>query len=211
MKKFVLSLCALVLVAAGSEAANADFSYSSVYDYGNGAGKRQPLSGSGSFGADYVNISKSDNQAFYDQFNLGGVGNLTSATLSITHNGNFDFVGFPGGFGEQWQAVGNNGKLIGTLSNSFYDYRTGSLITSWVTDTFVLGPDILDAINKSNPKYLGISFIEGSPGQNTFKLDSIALNTNVSSGPSSPVPLPPAILLFASGMVGLFGFRRKML
>lgn len=205
MKKFVLCLCALFLVVAGSEAAYADLSYSSVYDYGNGAGMHQPLSGGGSGGADYVTIIKSGSPAFYDQFNLGGVGNVKAATLSITHNGNFDIV-LPTGYGEQWKAVGNNGVMLGTLSNSFYDWNTGMLINSWVTDTIKLGPDALDAINKSNPKYLGISFVDGTLGQNTFKLNSVAL-----SATTSPVPLPPAILLFSSGIIGLAGFRRMTL
>ncbi|KAF0219897.1 MAG: hypothetical protein FD174_1621 [Geobacteraceae bacterium] len=205
MKNLVLCLCAFFLVAAGSEAAHADFSYSAVYEYGNGAGMHQPLSGGGSFGADYVTISKSGSLAFYDQFDLGGIGNLTAATLSITHNGNFDIV-LPTGFGEQWKAVGNNGVMLGTLSNSFYDWNTGTLITSWVTDTFQLGPDALAVINNANPKYLGISFVDGTLGLNTFKVNSVALEAT-----ASPVPLPPAILLFGSGIVGLAGLRRMML
>jgi hypothetical protein len=65
--------------------------------------------------------------------------------------------------------------------------------------------------------------IDWKPGENNLVLDSSAGSGNGGSIPnainyidpmvsytSTPTPIPPAFLLFGSGLLGLAGFRKKI-
>jgi len=195
----------LTLIAAGE--CHASYSTTVTYDYGSASNHSPVSAGNGGLGSDYLTIVKPDASAFRDTFSLTGLAGITAATISITHNGNFDTV-LPNGYGEQWQAVLNGTIPLGTLSNSFYDWTTGALITGWQTDTFTLNSAALMAINAASPSsQFTISFRDTTNGNNKFELANISVNA---TGDPVPTPLPAALSLFAPGLFGLAAFRRRL-
>lgn len=182
-----------------------------THGYGTDPGLLQPTGGTSL--SDRVLITRLDAPAFSDSFDLSGFGPVISATLTVTHNGNFDFIR-PDGLGEQWSVQGN-GALVaggGNLSNSFYDWDLGVPVTAWVTDTFSLGASLLAALNADPARRLTVSFLDRSfSTDNMFSLASLSLAvvTEDQQNPPSPVPLPGALALLGSGVTTLAVLRRR--
>ena len=206
----------LALITAGES--HASYSSTISYDYGSASDHSPTSPGSGSLGTDYIAIVRPDAALFSDTFTLSGFADVTAASISITHNGNFDTV-LQNGLGEQWQVVLNTNILVGTLSNSFYDWATGNIITGWKTDTFTLNNAALAAINASSPSPLiaSISFVDPTLGSgNNFKINNTSISATgdpsqtSDTGETTPTPLPAALTLFAPGLFGLAAFRRRL-
>lgn len=205
--KAIVGLIAFSLVACLAGKSHAYYSTTVTYDYGSASGHIPTSSGSGSLGSDYLTIVKPDVAGFSDTFSLAGLSTVTTASISITHNGNFDTV-LPNGYGEQWQVMLDNTIPLGVLSNSFYDWTTGTLITGWQTDSFTLSSAALNAINSASPTHqFSISFVDSTLGANSFTVNNVSVSAQ---GEPAPVPLPAALSLFAPGLFGLAAFRRRL-
>jgi len=205
--KVIVSLAVLSLAVCLAGESHANYSTTVTYDYGTASGHSPANSGGGSLGIDYLTIVKPDAASFSDTFSLTGLSSVTAASISVTHNGNFDTV-LPNGYGEQWQIMLDGTIPVGVLSNSFYDWTTGTLITGWRTDSFTLSSAALNAINNSSPSHqFTISFTDGTLGANSFTVNNVSVSAQ---GLVSPVPLPAALSLFAPGLLGLAAFRRRL-
>jgi hypothetical protein len=113
---------------------------------------------------------------------------INEARLSLTHRGNSRSSG------ENWFIGSEGGELIGRLSRS---------TSGWVTDRWVLGPDVLGEIESSNPWSLTVVIRETTGGTDTLYIDLSTL-----AGRYLPVPAPAAVLLLSTGLLGLIGIRR---
>lgn len=206
VKKTVLAMALTVGMAYSADRSEAAFTNSQTYLYGTGADMRQ-VAGAASL-SDRIEVAKSANPAFADSFSLNGLGTLLGATLSVSHNGNFDYLRSDN-LGEQWtvRVNGLDATSQPALSNSFYDWNTGQLITGWVTDTFTLSQSVINAINTDPAHRLTVSFLDRSSStSNSFYLSSITLASETTV--QSPVPLPAACLFFGSGLAGVALLRR---
>lgn len=206
--KATVSLIVLFLAVCLAGKSHAYYSTTVTYDYGSTSGHIPTSTGGGSLGINYLTIVKPDASGFSDTFSVAGLSTVTAASISVTHNGNFDTV-LPNGYGEQWQVMLDNTIPVGVLSNSFYDWTTGTLITGWQTDSFTLSNAALNAINNSSPSHqFTISFVDGTLGANSFTVKNASVSAQ---GAPSPVPLPAALSLFAPGLFGVAAFRRRRL
>lgn len=203
-----LSVIALSLALAAGGEAHASLAVNSTtisHQYGSTSVYSPTNSGNGGFGTDSLTIVKPDTSTFSDTFVLDAFSAVTSATISVSHNGNFAFVA-PGGYGELWRAL-VNGVVVGQLSNSFYNWATGSLISGWVTDSFTLNASALAAINDSPTRQAVVTFSDGTPGGNSFSLAGVTIEAQEEP---VPTPLPAALTLFAPGLLGLAAVRRRI-
>lgn len=204
-----LSVIALSLALAAGGEAHASLAQASTtisHQYGSRSVYSPTNSGNGGFGTDSLTIVKPDTSTFSDTYGLNAFSRVTSATISVSHNGNFAFAGGPGGYGELWRAM-VNGVEVGQLSNSFYDWATGSLISGWVTDSFTLDAAALAAINATSTRQAVITFSDGTPGGNSFNLAGVTIEAQ---GEPVPTPLPAALVLFAPGLLGVAAVRRRI-
>jgi len=205
MKVLICVFAISILMITSGESHASYGSATFTHDYGVTVSSPSNTGGGG-IGLDSVSVIKPDASPFSDTFTLAGLGGISTASISISHNGNFDFIG-PDGYGEQWQAMVNN-IPVGTLSNSFYDWKTGKLITGWVTDTFTLNSAVITAINALSPSPQAVvSFQDTTPGGNSFNVNSVSI---VATGDTVPTPLPAALALFAPGLLGVAALRRRM-
>lgn len=204
-------LAACITIMTSASPGDAALTTSWTRGYGTDPGLLHPAGGTSL--SDRVLITRLDMPAFSDSFDLSGIGPVVSATLTVTHNGNFDFIR-PDGLGEQWSVQGN-GVPVATsanLSNSFYDWNLGVPVTSWVSDTFNLGASLLAALNADPARRLTVSFLDRSlSANNQFYLSSMSLTvvTEDQQNPPSPVPLPGALVLLGSGTAALAALRRR--
>jgi len=205
-----ISLSLFVLAASLASPVQAALSSTVTYDYGTASTHVPTNSGSGAPNPDSVSIVKPDPAGFSDTFLFDGFATITQATISVTHNGNFDTI-LPTGYGENWQILLNGSPVSGgSLGNSFYDWTTGTLISGWKTDTFTLDDAALALLNNSGSLQAAvIGFTDPTLGQNTFLLHSISFSV---TGEPTPVPLPATLVLFAPGlfMVRLICRRQGM-
>jgi len=205
-----ISLSLLVLAAFLATPVQAALSSTVTYDYGTVSTHLPTSPGSGASSPDSVSIVKQDQTGFSDTFLFDGFATITRATISVTHNGNFDTI-LPTGYGENWQILLNGSPVAGgSLSNSFYDWTTGTLISGWKTDIFTLDSAALASLNSGRtPLTALISFTDPTLGQNIFSLHSISFSV---TGDPTPVPLPATLVLFAPGllMVRLICRRQEM-
>ncbi len=206
MKQYLSVITLSLALAAGGEAraSLAVDSATITHQYGSASVYSPTNSGAGGFGADSVIIVKPDSSSFSDTFTLDAFSLVTSATISVSHNGNFGFVA-PSGYGELWRAM-VNGVEVGQLTNSFYNWATGTLISGWVTDSFTLDAAALTAINASPTRQAVITFSDGTPGGNNFNLAGVTIDAQ---GEPVPTPLPAALALFAPGLLGVAAVRRR--
>ncbi len=156
---------------------------------------------------------------FWDTLTFSGVTAGETATLDFNVSGSFTDVGFGGAC---------EGYLIGLTSGSTCGSGSGS-------DPFGSGVTLLNASNSSETLSLTIPVANSTPTEVAFALGAAANNSlNVATadlydpphvtltlnGPgsytsasgkflTSPVPLPRAVWLFASGLLGLLGIARR--
>lgn len=97
--------------------------------------------------------------------------------------------------GSAFPGITYDDVLLTTLSFTATDVGTGSLQALGLTDNLFYGL-----------AYEIDSVIPGIPGWYDIN-DSLDITIN--SGPVTPVPEPPTIILIGTGLVGLAGFKRK--
>ncbi|MDA8364029.1 MAG: hypothetical protein M0Z84_09485 [Gammaproteobacteria bacterium] len=156
---------------------------------------------------------------FWDTLTFSGVTAGETATLNFSVSGSFTDVGFGGACA---------GYLVGLTAGSTCGSGSGS-------DPFGSGVTVLNASNPSETLSLSIPLANNTPTEIAFALGAAANNSfNIATadlydpphvtltlnGPgsytsasgkflTSPVPLPRAAWLFASGLVGLLGIARR--
>ena len=114
---------------------------------------------------------------------------LSSISLTLSHHGNSNSTS-----GELWIVYDSSRTLLGTLSDS-----TG---LDWVEQAFVVPVGIV--YQKGGGLWsFALKVQNSTPGAGPVIIDRSVL-----SGTYTPVPLPPALFLFGSGLSGLIFFRR---
>lgn len=193
MKKFLVFFFSVSLLFGTVSMASALPFGPVVHDY----------SGSGTYkGADYVALlAVPPGTNWVDTFLFPAVSppavGINSAYLEIRHVGNLSGPLNP----EVWILTEVSGDfMIGTLSQS------GSPLFNhnWVTDTFNLSANVINAITSSIPWQLTARLSEVTTLPDLLWVDKAAFG-----GDYEPVPEPAAMLLLGSGLVGLARFRRR--
>jgi hypothetical protein len=116
--------------------------------------------------------------------------NLDSASLSIKYS--------RANTGEQWSVV----SLYAAPELKIGDLQIRSN-QGFSIQQFTLSNYILKQIQDAGWK-LTIELREGTPGA-----DNLKISESVFSGTYSPVPVPPAVWLLGSGLIGLIAIRRR--
>lgn len=158
-----------------------------THDYG---AKLSPTKGDGPGGTDYWTLNDDNATRFSDYFNLRQFTSLTSVDITVNHKDNRNFA-------EYWKMEADNHALqVGWLSRSS---------DGWTPDNFSIDSSYFSNILDHGG--IGFHFSEFSLGDDQMKLDSIVFTV---VGETSAVPVPAALWLFGSGLLGLAGIRRKM-
>jgi len=152
----------------------------------------------------------------------GGAGNERSARFGIqNHAGTLRIFG----------AVENASQTInylayeaGSTAQLVWKYEWHSLSSDYVTISFALNPDVGSEPGAWTP--VGNTDLNGSTGHNGWHMDKVRVETNLdlASGwideirigttyddvVKPAVPIPAAVWLLGSGLIGLLGFRLKI-
>jgi hypothetical protein len=91
------------------------------------------------------------------------------------------------------------------LSGLSWSLLTG---TYWVAFEVRAGDTYNGGMREDPPNPLADEAAKTS-GPNYFECDGLYLGIKIQGTPGAPVPEPATMLLFGSGLAGLFGFRRK--
>jgi len=153
---------------------------------------------------------------------VGGVGGWRLANTVDVGNDGYTFTNIYEGVD-----AGYNITAQSELSNMFYNvlgntayYDTNGLETGCIAPNYCLsntGPFInLQSTYWSatefgfepNPNYAWLFSMRYGIQSNTYKTDSV-FSWAVQSGDVSAVPVPAAVWLFGSGLIGLIGFARR--
>ena len=127
---------------------------------------------------------------------------IESAALTLTHKGNSDNL-----IGELWllgaTSTGTSSFYVGKLSNSTH-------CNDWVDDVFTLPGSIYSEITGSSWTLM-LVLAELTPGTDKLLIDQSVLSGTYTpqSSTQPPVPIPAAVWLFGTGLVGLVGIRRR--
>jgi len=152
------------------------------------------FAGTGSYlGNDYLELSGSGSGFVFDYTHTvtfsTPASSINFANVSLTHHNNSDNPG------ELWFLSCGTECQLGVLSRSTGD--------GWVTDTFAIPNELYQTIQGGSWSLM-LSLKETTSGT-----DKLWIDKSVLSGTYAPVPIPPAVFLFGSGLSGLFFFRRK--
>jgi hypothetical protein len=122
-------------------------------------------------------------------------GSIDTAILTLSHYGNYSGWLNP----ELWFISADGGTFLGNLGVSGWEY-------GWVDQKFTLPETLFDTV-EGGTWSLALKLEEGTGG--CWDLDMLALDKSVLSGTYSAVPIPSTVWIFATGLMGLVGIRRK--
>ena len=190
MKKLILFLCAVLVGLCMVQTASAS-SFSLTVDFDEYTFQ----------GRDFnilvdTPLNWPDNVPYGYSFQFGstpGGERISKASLTLTHWGNWN--GFLGT--ESWKLTTGTGIFIGELATSGWS-------AGWVTDEWTLSGDVLSEIQSEDPWSLNVKVDE-----TTRFIDVLLIDASTLSGKTSAVPIPGAVWLFGSCLVGIEALRRK--
>ncbi len=125
----------------------------------------------------------------------GYVGPVTSDITEGASSATFDFTDFDSG--EAWGILVDYDTAFGVEDTPGGNHLNNTLIEVTFTDGYIT-------------ETLGFQYsVGGGTGKKSFPTDPIPFNANSTLGENvSPVPVPAAIWLFASGLIGLASVAR---
>jgi len=185
MKKILILLMGLGLILTAPLVSYAALSFSNTVDfYGSGTND----------GRTYYKLNDGNTGNFvytysHDVTFSPFVARITSAEIILSHKKNSDTPG------EVWLISGGTDTYIGQLNWSE---------NSWVDQSFSV-PEPLFGVISGGSWSLEVRLTEETTGT-----DKIWLDKSVLSGEYIPVPIPSAMLLLGSGLVGLVVIRRRI-
>ncbi|SLM30647.1 exported hypothetical protein [Desulfamplus magnetovallimortis] len=192
MKIKMICLASFILLIAAVQASAAT---TITHDYGTSG--YTPTQGNGPDGSDYWTLDDSNSTRFSDFFDLSQFSSLDSVLISVRHIENNRTLLLPGYYQERWSMEADNHTIqFGDLSNSK---------DSWQTDYFYVDDSYFNTILEKGG--IGFHFSESTWFNDIMKLDNITLTIE---GTSSPVPVPAALWLFGSGLLGMVSIRKKL-
>lgn len=194
MKKNVLAVFFTGFMMLGMVGmAHADILATFTHDYGTGAGQVDP-GGNDVLENDFVTVCDKSTLRFNDSFDFSSLnyGSITSFDLTLKFSNTQHPL-------EIWKV------RAGESSNLITMKRTGN---SQFAQTFVIDSTI-DTFSQmvTNENFLLWFANEGISGSN-FKLYDATLNI-IGTPSAAAVPVPAAVWLFGSGLVGLAGIRKR--
>lgn len=186
-QKTGILILALFLITMGqASASTATF----THDYGNG--QYTPTQGFGPGGDDYWVLDDKNKPRFSDFFDLSKFTSLESINVDVKHKDNRGTL-----LGENWKMeADNHGYQVGWLSSS----KNG-----WKTDSFSINASYFDTILKNGG--IGFHFSEETWFNDKMKLDSISMTV---TGETASTPVPSALYLLGSGIIGLACIKRRI-
>ncbi len=207
MKKLVHLIIALTVVLCWAGAGWSSTTFDIMHDYG--VQKYHPTQGDGPLTKNAVKLKDWNQSRFADEFDLSNYLIDGPITMEIRHKGNGHKHCGANCFTEKWHFLVYSS--VGSGNDPYYNESTKLVPCAdndidwlsfsgghWVTDSFEIDPDAV----KLTP--FRLLFAEETCGKDKMKLDYVKLSFT-----GSEVPVPGAVWLLGSGLVGLLGFRKR--
>lgn len=203
-----LTLAASLVLSPINMASAATLLYDQTHDYG--IGQYDP-SGTANLGADIVTLDDSlpGGNRFSDIFNFSGVtGTIESIVLTLKFAGAGPVC--PGGFcflGEDWDVRAQGSNSGAQNDDLFTQLVDGPMVQSMIYDVSTDNTNVNVFLHSTSIKKFAFWFSENSLGDDTLDLDY----ANLKVYGVSAVPVPPALVLFLTGLGGMamMGRRRR--
>jgi len=129
----------------------------------------------------------------FDVNTTGSAFDYNSYSIGSGFDDDSSFV-LPDVAGSAFPAIVDNNVLLATLNFTATTVGTGSVQALGLTDFL----------------FFGLAY-ESAPFTSSWYGNNAALDIMINAAPIATVPLPSSFALFGMGLIGLFGFRRRLI